>query len=189
MGRITLHKGDITTDVHADAIVNAANTGLRGGAGVDGAIHRAAGPDLRRECSVLGGCPTGEARITGAGRIAHARHVIHAVGPVWSGGEAGEPELLASCHRWAVALAAEHGCHRIAFPAISTGVYGYPLGPAARVALGATAEALDQHPDVEEARFWLFDARAHTVFASALAELEPRLQGAAGAAAPPVRED
>ena len=106
-----------------------------------------------------------------------------------AGASAGEPELLASCHRWAVALAAEHGCHRIAFPAISTGVYGYPLGPAARVALGATAEALDQHPDVEEARFWLFDARAHTVFASALAELEPRLQGAAGAAAPPVRED
>ena len=120
-------------------------------------------PSCSRECGALGGCPTGEARITGAGRIAHARHVIHAVGPVWSGGKAGEPELLASCHRWAIALAAEHGCRRVAFPAISTGVYGYPLELAARVALDATAEALEQHPQVEEARFWLFDARAHAV--------------------------
>ena len=175
-----MHEGDITSDVHAEAIVNAANAGLRGGAGVDGAIHRAAGPELLAECSTLGGCPTGEARITGAGRIAHARHVIHAVGPVWSGGNSGEPEQLASCHRWAIELAAEHGCRRVAFPAISTGVYGYPLELAARVALGATNAALEAHAEVEEARFWLFDTRAHAVFAAALAELGPRAGSAPG---------
>src|SRR5512143_1094554 len=131
LGRIAVVEGDITRQ-HVDAIVNAANSSLLGGGGVDGAIHRAAGPELLAECRTLGGCPTGEVRMTRGYRLP-ARHVLHAVGPVWHGGERGEPELLARCYRSALALARDAGLRSIAFPSISTGAYGYPMALAARV--------------------------------------------------------
>ncbi len=169
MARITLHLGDITTDSDADAIVNAANTSLLGGGGVDGAIHRAAGPGLLVQCRELGGCEPGDAKITGAGRLP-MRHVIHAVGPIWRGGGEHEPELLASCYHRAIQLAEQHDCASVALPAISAGVYGYPLAQAATVAISATNAALEQHPGVEEARFWLFARPAFDAFERALGD-------------------
>jgi O-acetyl-ADP-ribose deacetylase len=148
---IELLVGDIT-EQELDAIVNAANSTLLGGGGVDGAIHHAGGPAILAECRLLGGCATGDAKVTTAGDLP-ARHVIHTVGPVWRNGDGGEAELLASCHRRSIELAAEHACATVAFPAISTGAYGYPVELAAPVAIRATEEALSRHPSVSLARF------------------------------------
>jgi O-acetyl-ADP-ribose deacetylase (regulator of RNase III) len=152
--RIELILGDITHQ-DVDAIVNAANTTLLGGGGVDGAIHRAGGPAILAECRRLGGCATGDAKITTGGRLT-ARHVIHTVGPVYRDGRHREPELLASAYRRSLEVASEHGLRRIAFPSISTGAYGYPIRDAARVALRTVAEYLRGQADIELVRFVLF---------------------------------
>src|SRR5881394_2537661 len=152
--RIELMEADITT-LDVDAIVNAANTTLLGGGGVDGAIHRVAGPELLEECRGLGGCPTGEARITQGYRLP-ARYVIHTVGPVWSGGGRSEPGLLRSCYRNSLKLALAHGIRSIAFPSISTGAYGYPIDRAARVAVATVRQTLGEPSPVELVRFVCF---------------------------------
>ena len=151
--RLTLVQGDITIQ-QVDAIVNAANAALRGGGGVDGAIHRAGGPDIMAECRRIGGCPTGQAVRTTAGRLP-ADHVIHAVGPIWSGGNAGEPDLLASAYRRSLEVAASQGARTVAFPSISTGVYGYPKDLAADTALDTVNAALSRL-DFDEIRFVVF---------------------------------
>jgi O-acetyl-ADP-ribose deacetylase (regulator of RNase III) len=149
--RLILVRGDITK-LAVDAIVNAANTTLLGGGGVDGAIHRAAGPELLAECKTLGGCRPGEAKIT-RGYSLPARFVIHTVGPVWSGGQRGEPETLADCYRNSLRLASEHGLHTVAFPAISCGVYRYPIPEAARIAVETTSEFLRENASITEVTF------------------------------------
>jgi len=167
--RIELIRGDITTQ-SVDAIVNAANESLLGGGGVDGAIHRAAGPELLAECRTLGGCPTGESRITRGYRLP-ARFVIHTVGPVYRGGLMGEAGLLASCYRSALALAVANGCRTVAFPAISCGVYGYPIESAARISLTAV-ESFLQMSELPDCVIWvLFSARDLEVYRGALEKL------------------
>jgi O-acetyl-ADP-ribose deacetylase (regulator of RNase III) len=160
-------EADITT-LAVDAIVNAANESLLGGGGVDGAIHRAAGPELLEECRTLGGCPTGEARITRGYRLP-ARFVIHTVGPVWHGGGAGEAERLGACYRNCLGLARERGLRTIAFPAISTGVYGYPPERAAEVAAQAVAEEIARTPDAfDEILFVCFSRGASKIYSQAI---------------------
>jgi O-acetyl-ADP-ribose deacetylase (regulator of RNase III) len=159
--------GNITTYA-VDAIVNAANSSLLGGGGVDGAIHRAAGPELVHECRLLGGCKTGQAKITKGYRLP-ARHVIHTVGPVWRGGNDGEPELLASCYRNSLEVAMANAVRTIAFPAISTGIYRYPMDLAAEVAARTVVETLDANPGAFDAvTFVCFDERARSVFEAAV---------------------
>ena len=155
------------TKLAVDAIVNAANISLLGGGGVDGAIHRAAGPELLAECRTLGGCPTGEARLTKGYRLP-AKFVIHTVGPVWGSGRNGEPELLASCYRSCYALARVNGVKTMAFPAISCGVYGYPISDAARIAIGTTRDFLVAAPLIDRVIFACFGQTVFTAFRAAL---------------------
>jgi len=177
--RIELVQGDITKE-KVDAIVNAANNSLLGGGGVDGAIHRAGGPAILGECRKLGGCATGDAKITTGGNLP-ARYVIHTVGPVYRDGTHGEPELLAGCHRRSLEVALENGVKTVAFPAISCGVYGYPIEEAAAIALRTVKEFLESHQGsgaealrapIELVRFVLFDSRTHGLFERALKSLK-----------------
>ena len=171
-GRILeLHQGDITAE-QVTVIVNAANARLAGGGGVDGAIHRHGGPSIMDETNHLypDGCPTGSAVISRAGDLA-AEYVIHAVGPVWSGGQQGESDLLASAYRTCLVLASEHHCSSIALPALSTGAYRFPMDRAARIALSTAIDYLDQRAEPERIRFVLFDGGAYGAFAAALEEL------------------
>lgn len=163
---LTLLQGDITK-LTVDAIVNAANSSLLGGGGVDGAIHRAAGPELVHECRLLHGCKTGDAKITKGYRLL-APYVIHTVGPVWQGGQQGEPELLASCYRRSLELAVQHNLKTIAFPNISTGIYGYPKAEACTVVIGTVTAKLQQHPATEQVTFVCFDADNYALYRQAL---------------------
>lgn len=167
--RIQVLRGDITKQT-TDAIVNAANCSLLGGGGVDGAIHRAAGPELLAECRTLNGCETGEAKITKGYRL-KAKHVIHTPGPRWRDGQHGEPEKLASCYRNCLRLAAENGCATVDFPSISTGVYHFPLAQAAEIAVRTIAETLSAYPAITRVRMVCFDARTRDAYENALAKL------------------
>lgn len=170
MERLQTVIGDITKQ-SVDAIVNAANCSLLGGGGVDGAIHRAAGPELLAECRMLHGCETGQAKITKGYRLP-AKHVIHTPGPVWHGGNNGEAELLALCYRSCLTLASENGCKTVDFPSISTGVYHFPLDKAAAIASKTIKEYLDAHPEIERVRMVCFDERTKAAYDSAIAALE-----------------
>lgn len=166
--RLQIIQGDITRQ-SVDAIVNAANCSLLGGGGVDGAIHRAAGPELLAECRTLNGCKTGEAKIT-LGYKLPAKHVIHTPGPVWHGGSRGEAELLASCYRSCLTLASENGCATVDFPSISTGVYHFPLEKASKIAVSTILDYLKTHPEIERVRMVCFDANTAKYYEAALAE-------------------
>jgi O-acetyl-ADP-ribose deacetylase (regulator of RNase III) len=168
-GRIELTEGDITRQA-TGAIVNAANTTLLGGGGVDGAIHRAGGPRILEECRKLGGCATGDAKITGGGNLA-ARHVIHTVGPVYRDGRHGEPALLASAYRRSLEVASENGIRSVAFPSISTGAYRFPIRDAAAIALATVRDYLRQHAEIELVRFVLFSAADRAVYEEAAREV------------------
>ncbi|WP_375448009.1 O-acetyl-ADP-ribose deacetylase [uncultured Fibrella sp.] len=167
--KLTLIQGDITK-LAVDAIVNAANSSLLGGGGVDGAIHRAAGPDLVHECRLLHGCKTGDAKLT-KGYWLPARYVIHTVGPVWQGGTQGEPELLASCYRRSMVVAEQHGLKTIAFPNISTGIYGYPKADACTVAIETVTATLESTPTIEQITFVCFDTDNYALYEQALQAL------------------
>ncbi len=166
LAKIEAVKGDITT-LAVDAIVNAANSSLLGGGGVDGAIHRAAGPDLVHECRLLGGCKTGDAKMTGGYRLP-ARYIIHTVGPVWNGGADNEPALLRSCYARSLALAQSKGLRSIAFPAISCGIYRYPLEPAVAIALDETVAFLRAETSLERVCFVGFDSEVHAAYVRAI---------------------
>lgn len=168
--KIEIIKGNITKQA-VDAIVNAANCSLLGGGGVDGAIHRAAGPELLAECRTLGGCKTGEAKITKGYKLP-AKYVIHTPGPVWHGGSRGEPELLRLCYRSCLELASENGCKTVDFPSISTGVYHFPLDKASQIAIKAISEYLFEHPEIERVRMVCFDERTKDYYENALESLK-----------------
>lgn len=171
IGKSTLElvQGDITRQ-DTEAIVNAANSSLLGGGGVDGAIHRAGGPQILDECRKIGGCPPGEARITSGGRL-KAKYVIHTVGPIYHGGQKGEPQTLANAYRNSLRLASQRGIKSLAFPSISTGVYGYPIELAAPIALRTVMDYLRTHPEIELVRFVLFGQAAYDAYKKALEEL------------------